>query len=149
MNILIKPEPNTKIFYEVLTNHDKENAGFDIFCPDDLTINPGETLRVDMRVKCVFTKNNKSQHAFLMARSSIDKTPLMLSNSVGLMDKNYRGNVIASFRHVFSDQPPYKIKRGQRLVQMVPMNGEEFDCKIVESLNTTSRGEGGFGSSGI
>lgn len=149
MNLLIKPEETTRIFYITSEEtRDKESGGYDIFCPDDVTIYPGQTIRVDMKVKCVFEKNNKSQHYFLLTRSSIDKTPLALSNSVGLMDKNYRGNVIASFRHIFPNDPPYTIKRGQRLVQLLPVTGEDYECKIVDRLSSTTRGENGFGSSG-
>lgn len=149
MKLYILPENNrSKVYYEE-HHHRKNDAGFDIYCPDDITINPGQTVRVDMKVKCLFRKDGKDCHYFLMTRSSIDKTPLMLSNSVGLMDKNYRGNVIASFRHVFTDQPPYKIKRGTRLIQLVPITGEGFEYCIVDTLNKTERGEGGFGSTGI
>lgn len=147
MNILVLPDNSQQIFYTDIARN-KKDAGFDIFCPDNITIHPGQTVRVNMKVKCVFDKNGVSQHYFLMSRSSIDKTPLLLSNGVGMMDKNYRGYIIASFRHIVPNAPPYEIKRGQRLVQLVPMSGEEFDCKIVDSLNETSRGEGGFGSTG-
>ena len=144
-SLLIKPETYSRIFYEN-NKHRKEDAGFDIYCPDDITISYGETIRIDMKVKCVFRKNYKDIHYFLMTRSSIDKTPLTLSNSVGLMDKTYRGNVIASFRHIFPDKPPYKISRGQRLIQLVPINGDEFDINIVNELSSTERNTGGFGS---
>lgn len=148
--LLVKPETDTRVYYEE-HNHREGDAGFDIFCPENITINPGETKRVNMKVKCVFrnVEENKGIHYFLTARSSIDKTPLMLSNGVGTMDKNYRGYVIASLRHVFPDKPPYKIERGQRLVQIVPITGDDFDVKIVEELDKTNRGEGGFGSTGI
>ena len=148
MKLLIKPEEPSRIFYEE-PKHNKDDAGFDIFCPENITINPGETVRVDMKVKCVFFEDGDFHHSFLMSRSSIDKTPLSLSNGVGLMDRNYRGNVIASFRHVFLNQPPFTIERGQRLVQIVPISGKDYDCEVVDSLNSTLRGECGFGSSGI
>jgi len=148
MNILIVPDTEARIFYEEV-NRDTKDAGFDIYCPEDVTVHPGETVRINMKVKCAFQKNGETQHFFLMSRSSIDKTPLLLSNGVGMMDKTYRGYVIASFRHIMPNSPPYEIKRGQRLVQLVPMSGEEFGYKIVESLGETLRGQGGFGSTGI
>ena len=148
ISLLVKPETNTRVFYET-HNYIEGNAGFDIYCPEDITISYGETVRVNMKVKCVFRNKNKNIHYFLTARSSIDKTPLMLSNGIGTMDRNYRGNVIASLRHVFPDKAPYTIKRGQRLVQIVPINGEDFGVKIVDELDRTNRGEGGFGSTGV
>lgn len=148
MKLLISPENDTKKFYKDVKIIEG-NAGFDIYCPQDITISPGETVRVDMKVKCVFVDEDKDIHYFLMCRSSIDKTPLSLSNGVGLMDRNYRGNVIASFRHVFPEKLPYTIKRGTRLVQVVPFNGKDFSYTVVDNLNDTIRGTGGFGSSGL
>ncbi len=81
-----------------------------------------------------------------MARSSISKTPLRLANSVGLIDAGYRGEIIAVVDNIKSDV--YKIERGQRLFQLVAMGGEEIHFELVDSLSDSTRGSGGFGSTG-
>lgn len=80
-------------------------------------------------------------------RSSIWKTGMVLSNSVGTLDEFYRGEAMAVFYHVMPNMPRYKV--GDRIGQIkfgftVPM---EFE--IVENVNCeTERGAGGFGHTG-
>ena len=79
-------------------------------------------------------------------RSSIWKTGMVLSNSVGTIDDLYRGEVSAVFYHVFPNMPRYKV--GDRIGQIklgftLPMEFEE-----VDELSDTERGEGGYGSTG-
>ena len=82
----------------------------------------------------------------LRPRSSIYKTGMVLSNSVGTIDDLYRGEVSAVFYHVFPNMPRYKV--GDRIGQIklgftLPMEFEE-----VDELGDTERGEGGYGSTG-
>ena len=79
-------------------------------------------------------------------RSSIYKTGMVLSNSVGTIDDLYRGEVSAVFYHVFPNMPRYKV--GDRIGQIklgftLPMEFEE-----VDELSDTERGDGGYGSTG-
>ena len=79
-------------------------------------------------------------------RSSIYKTGLVLCNSVGTGDEDYRGEYKAFFYHVDKSLPAYEI--GDKVVQlkigMTPMTTFE----LVEELSSTVRGTGGFGSTG-
>ena len=82
----------------------------------------------------------------LRPRSSIWKTGMVLSNSVGTIDDLYRGEVSAVFYHVFPNMPRYKV--GDRIGQIklgftLPIEFEE-----VDELGDTERGEGGYGSTG-
>ncbi|KAF4742221.1 hypothetical protein FOZ63_026115, partial [Perkinsus olseni] len=80
----------------------------------------------------------------LMARSSISKTPLRLSNSIGLIDQGYRGEIIAAVDNIKNEA--YTVKGGDRLVQAVGFDGKGITMELVEELDETTRGEGGFGS---
>ena len=82
----------------------------------------------------------------LMPRSSIAKTPLRLSNSIGLIDAGYRGEIIAAVDNI--KEQPHKISVGERLFQLVAMNGSKINFKLVSELTETDRGTGGFGSTG-
>ena len=81
-----------------------------------------------------------------MARSSISKTPLRLSNSLGLIDAGYRGEIMASVDNIRNSN--YEVKVGQRLFQLVAINGSPIQLRLVEGLSTTDRDIGGFGSTG-
>jgi dUTP pyrophosphatase len=85
-------------------------------------------------------------HFWLMPRSSIYKSGLIMANSVGVIDASYRGELKAP---VWSMTGQSNISRGDRLFQIVaPEMGWIRNVKIVESMPGTQRGEGGFGSTG-
>ena len=83
---------------------------------------------------------------FLMPRSIISKTPLRLANAVGLIDAGYRGEIMAAVDNI--KDIPYKVEIGQRLFQIVAMDGSSIRFDISDSLSDSSRGAGGFGSTG-
>ena len=85
--------------------------------------------------------------AFILPRSSIGmKTPLRLSNSVGLIDSGYRGELGVLYDNI-SDEP-YTINAGDRIAQLLVMPSYRFKANVVDSLEDSDRGEGGFGASG-
>ena len=80
-------------------------------------------------------------------RSSIRNTELMLSNSVGVIDSGYRGELQATFNKLNGlDSISYKV--GERVCQIVIVPTPVVQVKIVDELSDSERGEGGFGSSG-
>ena len=85
--------------------------------------------------------------AFILPRSSIGaKTPLRLSNSVGLIDSDYRGELGVLFDNI-SDSD-YTIQAGDRIAQLLVMPSYQFRANVVDTLDETERGNGGFGSTG-
>ncbi|KAF4674348.1 hypothetical protein FOL47_009370 [Perkinsus chesapeaki] len=107
------------------TFHDGD-SGLDLFVVKDQTIQP------------------VGLSWLLLARSSISKTPLRLSNSIGLIDQGYRGEVIAAVDNIKNEA--YTVKEGDRLVQAVGFDGKGITMELVTELDKTTRGEGGFGS---
>ena len=77
-------------------------------------------------------------------RSSIRKTDLVLSNSVGVIDSGYRGEIQATFKRTGLNK--YEI--GDRGAQIMIIPHPPIEFEEVEELNNTERGEGGFGSTG-
>ena len=77
-------------------------------------------------------------------RSSIRKTDLILSNSVGVIDAGYRGEIQATFKK--TGGAVYKI--GDRGAQLIIIPHPIIEWNEVNELNNTERGEGGFGSTG-
>lgn len=85
--------------------------------------------------------------ALIIPRSSIGaKTPLRLSNSVGLIDSGYRGELNILYDNT-SDED-YHIKQGDRIAQLLVMPSYRFKAQVVDILGASDRGEGGFGSTG-
>jgi dUTP pyrophosphatase len=82
----------------------------------------------------------------IFPRSSISKTRLTLSNSVGVIDSTYRGNISFRFKRANSGLKEYNI--GDKIGQLVIMKLPLFEFKQVDKLNETNRGSGGYGSTG-
>jgi dUTP pyrophosphatase len=144
-----------KEFYDEFYNKNKNHStdcGFDLFCPNDLVI-PAKSLsnKVNLEVKCKLDRISNcmitSVGYKLYPRSSMgSKTPLRLSNSTGVVDPSYRGNLMAIVDN--NSDKDYLIKRGDRLVQVVSFTGNPITCIFVDYLDKTIRGDGGLGSTG-
>ena len=142
----LRIKPLNKIVRSMYKNHGHfhdGDAGLDIFIINDLKVNPRETVIIKFGIAC---ESLESKPYLLMPRSSISKTPLRLSNSVGLIDAGYRGEIMAAVDNIKDDI--FYIKKGQRLFQLVSMDGSPINFELVNELSQTTRGEGGFGSTG-
>jgi dUTP pyrophosphatase len=82
----------------------------------------------------------------LFPRSSISKTILSLSNSVGVIDSGYRGPIMFKFRYP-EEGMVYDV--GDRIGQIIIIPYPTIEFEEVEELSSTERGEGGFGSTGV
>lgn len=139
-------------FYKEQKAQNTENSGYDLYVTEDVTFMPYETKFVDHKIKAeMVDAENKSIGYYLYPRSSISKTPLILCNSVGIIDAGYRGNIIAALKYIptsDSAHAPYVLKRGTRIVQICQASLLPFDVVFVNQLSESKRGAGGFGSSG-
>jgi len=145
MNSLnVCPDESVFEFYSQKLNYNTD-SGFDLFCPDSLLISPRSTGTIDFKIQCSPNFQKVSGY-YLYPRSSISKTPLMMANSVGIIDATYRGNIMAK---VFNTSDvPYQINRGDRLFQICMPTLEPCEVSFVNALDATERGAGGFGSTG-
>jgi deoxyuridine 5'-triphosphate nucleotidohydrolase len=87
----------------------------------------------------------------VVPRSSFSKTGWMLSNSVGIIDPSYRGNLLVSITQVLDDEHCLPIQLPFRGFQLIVRRQEhmrfvELDPLDVDALGQTARGDGGFGS---
>jgi len=132
------------------SRHHAGDSGLDLFCPKDVIINPGETKLIDLEFcsEMVEFKNDIGNNVsyYMYPRSSLSKTPLIVTNSVGIIDAGYRGNLKIALRNLGDD--PYSVQKGDRLVQICQRYLEPFDVNVVNKLSDSSRGAGGFGSTG-
>ena len=82
-------------------------------------------------------------------RSSICNKQLSLSNSVGVIDSGYRGEIKAKFRLIEDGKDNWDIyMTGDRIAQLIIMPYPEVAFEEVDELSDSDRGEGGYGSSG-
>ena len=130
-----------------------DNAGYDLFVavPGATTYaKPVTLLDLGARARMVRCDANGEEevHYWLAPRSSIWKSGVTMANSMGIIDRTYRGILMGSITAISSANPA-AIESGVRLFQILaPDMGWIKEVKIVESLPATTRGEGGFGSTG-
>ena len=110
---------------------------------EDQTFNPGDTKKIKLGISC---ESEDGKGYFLFPRSSISKTPLRMSNSIGLIDGGYRGEIMAVCDNIKDFK--FSVKAGDRLFQIVSSDLSPIKFKIVDELSSSTRGEGGFGSTG-
>ena len=144
--MFLKIKPFDKKVWNLYENHGQfheGDAGLDLYIIRKQTIKPYESTLIHLGISC---ENLENKPFMLMPRSSIAKTPLRLSNSIGLIDAGYRGEIMAAVDNI--KNIPFTLEVGQRLFQLVGMDGSEINFELVENLSTSSRGSGGFGSTG-
>ena len=86
----------------------------------------------------------------LFPRSSNAKKDLLLSNSVGVIDSGYRGEVLFKFKTTQLQGKVYKTYEiGERIGQLIILPYPNIEFVKVKELSDTERGCGGYGSSGV
>ena len=128
------------------TKGSKEAAGFDLYaCLDaPVTINPGETRLIGTGLAFELPKNT---FAGIFARSGLaTKKGLAPANKVGVCDSDYRGEYLVGLHNHSS--APATVHHGDRIAQMVII--PYLEVTLTEGdLSNTTRGSGGFGSTGV
>lgn len=154
MYLLIKPLTDvTKTLYSDHEHFHPGDSGIDLFCPDTIVVNPGETVRINLKIQCEAfdikdIESRKNVSYYLYPRSSMaSRTPLRLANSVGIIDAGYRGDICAIVDNIKTES--FRIDQGARLFQICSGNLEPIEYNIVNQLSSSSRGGGGFGSTGV
>lgn len=130
---------------KVPTYAHETDAAADLYALEDKDLNAhtyGNLIRTGVKIQLP-----EGWLAMILPRSSIgSKTPFRLSNSVGLIDSSYRGELGVLYDNT-SDSNAY-IKAGDRIAQLLVMPSYRFQPQVVDALTESDRGEGGFGSTG-
>lgn len=158
LEILPRNEYIQPLYPLALYNRPEENAGFDIFTATDVSVkNTVEFIPFGITVRLIKVEPmphggsndvlKTDSHFYLMPRSSIYKSGLMMANSAGVIDKSYRGELKAPVWSMTGDS---MVREGERWFQIVaPDMGWIRNVRLVDSLPETNRGSGGFGSTGV
>ena len=135
---------NPKYMPEVKTEF---SAGADLKVKTDesIVIKPSESAEI---YTGVYLEIPNGYVGLLFVRSSFGKKGLMLKNSVGVIDSDYRGEIIAQVVNTSTED--IVLTDGERFSQIVivPCLSLKDNLEVVEELEETERGEGGFGSTG-
>jgi len=121
------------------------DAGLDLPSRVDLVLEPGERATVPTGIAVAIPRGYAG---FVLPRSGLAaRHGIALVNSPGLVDSGYRGEMAIVMINT-DKREPFHIKRGDRIAQLVIQRVEEVALLKVNDLDETSRGAGGFGSTG-
>lgn len=122
------------------------SAGMDLCLASDtiVELKPGERTKLPTGIKMEIPGGYEGQ---IRPRSGLaDKAGISLTNCVGTVDSDYRGEVkVLVINH---GHEPYKFQPGERIAQLLITPVPQVEMIEVESVDKTGRGEGGFGSTG-
>ena len=126
-------------------------AGYDLYSIDTVTISPQETVLIHTGLAIEIPEGFWGG---IYARSGLaSKKDLAPANKVGVIDSDYRGEIMVALHN--HGKQPQTVMTGDRIAQLIfhqhlslvaDENGEIW--QVVDELSDTTRGEGGFGSTG-
>ena len=123
------------------------SAGADLYACEsaDVIIEPGQTKLIHT---CLAMEIPTGLVGLIYARSGLaSKKGLAPANKVGVIDSDYRGEIMVALHNHGSE--PQTIADGERIAQIVFAPFYAADFNVVDELDSTARGAGGFGSTGI
>ena len=121
------------------------DAGLDLRAVEDVTLKPGERSAVRTGIAIAIPEGFAG---FVLARSGRALCEgLALVNAPGLIDSGYRGEIKIVVVNL-DNSDAIEIRKGEKIAQLVIQRVEEADLDVVEKLPPSSRGAGGFGSTG-
>ena len=120
------------------------DAGLDLFAIEDTEILPGEAQLIKTGIAIALPPGYEAQ---IRPRSGLAlKHSITVLNSPGTIDAGYRGEIgVILINH---GKNAFQVIPGMKIAQMVICSVIQAQVKVVEELNTTTRGSGGFGSTG-
>jgi dUTP pyrophosphatase len=160
LKMYVSPEQRTlREFYRIrIEDHNSKindeyaDSGFDLGLPKDFIFSKAIGNKVPLDVHTSMWDRDKPQAYYLYPRSSISKTPMRMSNSLGIIDKGYRGPLTAMVDIIEPNIQNYPVSACDRYFQICHPSLNFFKVIMVDTqgdLGVTERGNGGFGSTGI
>jgi dUTP pyrophosphatase len=120
------------------------SAGFDLASAEDGELRPGERRLFATGWAVAIPAGYEIQ---IRPRSGLAlKHGVTLPNTPATIDSDYRGELKVALINLGTE--PFRVSRGMRIAQMVVSRVEAAEFRLVSTLSPTSRGEGGFGSTG-
>ena len=123
------------------------SAGYDLSAclTEDLVIEPGDCVPVPTGI--ALCPDRKDVVLLVYARSGLaTKHGVSMANGVGVIDSDYRGEIGVGLVNLGSE--PYTVQPGDRIAQLMVVPVVQPTLTVVDTLDETERGAGGFGSTG-
>ncbi len=127
------------------TQGTKYSAGYDLYSTETIKIKSNTTAKISTGLAMEIPTG---YFGAIFPRSGMaTKFGIRLANCVAVIDSDYRGEIIVPLHN--DNKNDYHITEGERIAQIVFIPYKDIDFEIVDSLEDTVRGNGGFGSTGF
>ena len=123
------------------TRGSDEAAGYDLYSYESETVVPKQIKLIDIGISI---RVPEGTYGRIAPRSSVSKKGILIN--AGVIDRNYRGPVKVMVHNLSNDN--YVINKNDRIAQLILEQIKTPPVELVEELDDTVRGEGGFGSTG-
>lgn len=121
------------------------DAGMDLFSVEEVILKPMERKLVHTGIKIQLPKNTEAQ---IRPRSGLAlKNGITVLNTPGTIDEGYRGEIGIILINLGTEE--FKVEEGMKVAQMVIKPTLSLEVEEVVELTETTRGQGGFGSTGV
>lgn len=129
---------------QVPTKATHDSANYDLYASEEVCLMPGDTKLVSLGIRSAIPTGNLFE---VYSRSGLSLKGLVVNNAPGQIDADYRGIWKVMMHNQTSY--PYVVKIGDRIAQgrVVPVHADHLSVAYIDPDETT-RGEGGFGSTG-
>lgn len=117
------------------------SAGLDLYCAEDFALYTGLVAKIPTGIAMEIPEGH---YGLLTGRSSTALKNVLVFSTI--CDSDYRGEIFITAR--FDGEGEYKIKRGDRIAQIVIQPYTKLNPEQTNELNKTARGSGGYGSTG-
>lgn len=122
------------------------DAGLDLRSAEDIVLQPFERRLISCGIALAIPRGYAG---FVLPRSGLAaKHGISIVNAPGLIDSDYRGEIKVILVNLDAHEP-FAVSRGDRIAQLVILAVPSVDLAETDDLGETSRGSGGFGSSGV
>ena len=121
-------------------------AGWDLYALEEYVVPFRKSVKLRTGLRVAIPVGYEGQ---VRARSSLGSKGLILPNSIGTIDADYRGELFVLMTWI-GEGESYRVKAGERIAQLLisPIPEVSFKEVSIEQLGDTKRGDGGFGSTG-
>lgn len=120
-------------------------AGFDFYSVEDYVVKPGQTIIVKTGLAMAIPKNF---YLAVVPRSGVSvKTKIRIANAPGTVDSDYRGEVGIIIDNFGTED--FVVEKGYRIAQGLILPVFQANWNLVDDLDDTARGAGGYGSTGV
>lgn len=123
----------------------EHDSGMDLFSVEETVLLPGERKLIGTGISIELEPGFEGQ---IRPKSGLAaKSGITVLNTPGTIDAGYRGEIKVILFN--SSKEEFKVEKGKKIAQLIIAEVKQAKIKIVNELTNTSRGEGGFGSTGL